>query len=70
MTNVKPWYKSRGVWGSLATLFFAFSGLAIQFDASTGQFSGNIYEIIASVGTGFAGGLSLWGRLAAKVLLK
>lgn len=61
----KPWYKSRGVVGSVIAIgsqVLAFTGIDIsptdQVEISTG-----IFQIIASTGTL----LALWGRIAAKM---
>jgi hypothetical protein len=70
MSGIKPWYKSKGVWGSILTLVVAFSGLPIAFDTASGDFTINVYQLGLSLATVATGGLSLWGRMAAKVALK
>lgn len=61
-----PWYLSRGMWGGILAVVLSSSGLALNVDLSTGEFSGNIYELSTQVGTMLAGFLAVIGRFNAK----
>lgn len=75
MTNAKPWYLSKGVWGALMTLLavFGLSAYGISFDADTLtlhiQLDTLAEKIVAGTGVlGFV--LQFVGRLVAKSRLK
>lgn len=70
MTATKSKYLSKGVWGGVLVMLISATGLAIQFDPATGDFSGNLYSVAEQVATLAAGALALWGRFSAKTVLK
>lgn len=62
---MKPWYLSSTMWGGIAAVILSSSGLAINIDFTTGEFSGNIYDLGTQVGTLVAGIVAMVGRLRA-----
>ena len=63
---MKPWYLSSGMWGGILTVILSSSGLALNVDLQTGEFSGNIYELSAQLGGMVAGIISIVGRFNAR----
>lgn len=61
-----PWYLSRGMWGGILAVVLSSSGLALNVDLATGEFSGNIYELSTQLGTLLAGLLAVVGRFNAR----
>lgn len=70
MTATKSKFMSKGVWGGALAILIGATGLAINFDPATGDFSGNLYTVGEQVATMAAGALALWGRLSARTVLK
>lgn len=63
---MKPWFASRTMWGGIATVILASTGLAINIDFTTGDFHGNIYELWAQGGAVIGGLIAMYGRFHAK----
>lgn len=71
MESAKKWYASRGVLGSLATLGIGLAttfGLIGEADAVSVQAQAS--DLLVGLGTLIAGGISLWGRIAASSKVK
>lgn len=66
----KAWYQSRTIWGGIITAGLSASGIALNFDPATGDFSGNIYQIWQQAGTLIAGLLVMYGRTQATAPIK
>ncbi len=58
MTERKPWYLSKGVWGSIITVVAAVAGANLE-PGSTEQYASATVTVIA-------GAVALWGRVSAK----
>ncbi|MDX1222683.1 hypothetical protein GOL85_13220 [Sinorhizobium medicae] len=62
---MKPWYLSSGMWGGILAVVLSSSGLALNVDLETGEFSGNIYDLGTQLGTMAAGIIAIVGRFNA-----
>ncbi|MDX1117016.1 hypothetical protein GOL29_03070 [Sinorhizobium medicae] len=62
---MKPWYLSTGMWGGILAVLLSSSGLALNVDLETGEFSGNIYDLGTQLGTMLAGVIAMVGRYRA-----
>lgn len=63
---MKPWYLSTGMWGGILAVVLSSSGLALNVDLTTGEFSGNIYELGTQLGGMVAGIIAVVGRFNAR----
>lgn len=63
MDDNKPWYASKGVWGSIMTL--AAAGLTFAGYNLDPNLQGDIVAWGVGLGTAVGGALSLWGRVKA-----
>lgn len=63
---MKPWWASTTMWGGILAVVLSSSGLALQIDLTTGDFSGNIYDLGTQVGTMIAGIIAMVGRFNAQ----
>ena len=69
MANAKPWYLSVTF---LAGVFFVLQGFGlagVNIDFQTGDFSGNIYELCASISSMVGGFAVIYGRARASARL-
>ena len=66
MANAKPWYLSITF---LAGVFFVLQGFGVNIDFQTGDFSGNIYELWASISSMLGGFAVIYGRARASARL-
>ena len=66
--TTKPWYLSKGVWGSVLVLVSLLLGAIGKPDIAdkVAEESSNIIAWIQSAGLLVGGVLALWGRLTAK----
>lgn len=64
-STVKPWYSSIGVWGGIFSILAATGFTGVNIDFTTGDFTGNIYDLWASIVGIASGGTALYGRLVA-----
>lgn len=53
------------MWGGIIALVLSSSGIALNIDFTTGDFSGNIYQLWAQIGGAVGGLLAMYGRLNA-----
>lgn len=63
---MKPWWASSGMWGGILSVVLSSSGLALNVDLTTGEFSGNIYELGTQLGGMLAGIIAMVGRFNAR----
>lgn len=63
MTDAKPWYLSKAVWGSVVTVIASLSGL-VGLSISP-QMAVAAVDLIILLITTLSGLFSLWGRLSA-----
>lgn len=63
---MKNWYESKAMWGGILAIVFSSSGIALNIDFTTGDFSGNIYQLWAQIGGALAGVMAVYGRMTAK----
>ncbi|MER8745890.1 hypothetical protein NKI89_24915 [Mesorhizobium sp. M0309] len=69
MEKVKPWWQSIAVWAGVFSLLNSAGLAGINIDFSTGDFTGNIHELGASL-VGFAASAGMiWGRIRATTRL-
>jgi len=61
----KHWLQSKTMWGGLLTAALSATGIGLNVDLETGQFSGNVYEMLPQVGTLLSAGLVIYGRAKA-----
>jgi hypothetical protein len=61
----KRWWQSVTVWAGLFMLLNAAGLAGLNIDFATGDFSGNIYELWASVSGALAGIAAIYGRIRA-----
>lgn len=66
---MKPWFASTTMWGGIATVILASTGLAINIDFTTGDFHGNIYDLWAQVGAAIGGLIAMYGRFHASTAI-
>jgi hypothetical protein len=62
----KPWYRSIAVWGGIFAILPLLGVTGLQFDPTTGDFSGNIYQLWASITAAGGGVAATIGRIRAK----
>ena len=64
MTDIKPWWQSKTLWGAIVTIASAALGLAglelgdVDREALT--------ELLTTLGAGFGGVIAIVGRITAK----
>ncbi len=64
MDDIKPWYLSRTVWASVATVATAAGGLfGLPF---TDLDNSALTDTMLQIATAVAGVVALWGRLSAR----
>ena len=64
MTDIKPWWQSRTLWGAVVTIVSAILGLA---GVELGEADrGSLVELLASLGAAVGGVIAILGRLQAK----
>ncbi|ASQ10237.1 hypothetical protein CDO22_08705 [Sinorhizobium meliloti] len=54
------------MWGGILAVLLSSSGLALNVDLETGEFSGNLYDLGTQLGTMLAGIIALVGRFNAR----
>lgn len=64
MTDIKPWWQSKTLWGAAVTLAAAGLGL-VGIDVSEAD-RGLLVDLLASLGAAIGGILAIFGRIAAK----
>jgi hypothetical protein len=62
----KPWYQSITIWAGIVQLISGAGLTGLNLDVATGDFTGNIYELWASLSPMATGALTIWGRWRAK----
>lgn len=63
--RTKPWWQSITILAGVFMLLNAVGLTGLQIDWETGDFSGNIYDVYASVAQLTAGAAAIFGRLRA-----
>ncbi len=63
ITDVKPWYQSRAVWGSLVAII-APLGMLVGLEIDSG-FQVSLVDFLVLAGSAVGGAVALWGRLKA-----
>ncbi|KGF68214.1 hypothetical protein LL06_17750 [Hoeflea sp. BAL378] len=64
MTDIKPWWQSKTLWGALVTLGSAALGLAgLELGDADRQ---ALVELLTSLGAALGGVIAIFGRVTAK----
>jgi hypothetical protein len=63
--SAKPWWQSIAVWGGIFAILPLLGVAGLQFDPATGDFSGNIYQLWASITAAAGGAAAIFGRIRA-----
>lgn len=66
-TSAKPWWQSLTIWAGLLTMLSSLGFAGLSFDPATGDFTGNIFQLWASLTTTVTGAATVWGRIRATV---
>ncbi|MDP3523291.1 MAG: hypothetical protein Q8S27_01840 [Hoeflea sp.] len=64
MTDIKPWWQSKTLWGALVTLGSAALGLA-GLDMGDADREA-LVELLTSLGAAIGGVIAIFGRIAAR----
>lgn len=64
MTDIKPWWQSKTLWGAIVTLASAALGLA-GLDLGDGDRQA-LTELLTSLGAALGGVIAIFGRIKAK----
>lgn len=67
---MKAWYLSKTMWGGIIASVLGAASIGVQIDFVTGDFHGNVYELLTNFGGVFGGLLAIYGRTVAKLPLK
>ena len=64
MTDIKPWWQSKTLWGALVTIGSAALGLAgLELGDSDKE---TLIELLTSLGAAIGGVIAIFGRVTAK----
>ena len=64
MTDIKPWWQSKTLWGAIVTIASAALGLAGLDLGETDR--ENLVELLTALGAALGGVIAIIGRIAAK----
>lgn len=64
MTDIKPWWQSKTLWGAIVTIISAALGLAgLDLGAADRE---TLAELLTSLGAALGGVIAIVGRISAK----